>query len=649
MRAHPLQRVNFCYLRFPILVRHSLILLCPSPLRTFIVRFWVNISLFLRALTSIIRVHPAAVNTMNRNRLGAEEYFLAAKSAREHITHHLPRIDVSVVTFNSDRWIDGFIGSLTAIDYPFDLIEVKFVDNASTDSTLDKLRHALIKLHEKGISAVIIQQPNRGFGAGHNVAISQGCAPFCLVTNIDLVFEADALKKVVSRAIADEFRAAAWELRQKPYEHPKYYDPVTHSTNWNSHACLLLRREAFDRIGGYDENIFMYGEDVEFSYRLRNFGYVLRYCPDAVVWHYPYEDIHQCKPLQDYGSKIANIYLRFKFGNLWNIAAVPILLLAWLLRPQPYRSARYRALLGIIRIFRMAPKAIGWRRQRNRDVYFPFNMFNYDIRRDGAFFELKEKHSNPPLISIITRTYPGRELYLQQALLSVRNQTYGNLEHIIVEDGGNTHGELVGRARSITDHPIRYMAQDKVGRSKAGNVGLSHARGEYCLFLDDDDLLFADHVEVLVDSLLRNPDAFASYSLAWEVATDTRNVSGAGAYREMSYILLEKYKQEFNSDLLVKRNYLTIQSVLFKRVLFLERGGMDESLDALEDWNLWIRYSRNVHFVYVPKLTSLYRIPSDSKTIANRLVKFVSCRDVAVKSALSSPINNKNLEREMHS
>ncbi|EQD38547.1 Glycosyl transferase, family 2 domain protein, partial [mine drainage metagenome] len=150
-----------------------------------------------------------------------------------------PIIDISVVTFNSERWIEEFLCSLLALDYPLSHINLFFVDNGSTDSTWKKLTEASTRLRAQGISVSFDQRSNRGFGAGHNVAVAMGTAEYCLVSNVDLIFEREALKRVVAIAVSDEQRVAAWELRQKPYEHPKFYDPVTGITNWNSHACVL--------------------------------------------------------------------------------------------------------------------------------------------------------------------------------------------------------------------------------------------------------------------------------------------------------------------------------------------------------------------------------------------------------------------------
>ena len=82
-----------------------------------------------------------------------------------------------------------------------------------------------------------------------------------------------------------------------------------------SSACILFRRSALEQVGGYEPRLFLYGEDVELSYRLRDHGYVLRYCVDAVCWHYTYETANELKPAQFFGSTVANVLLRLRYGT----------------------------------------------------------------------------------------------------------------------------------------------------------------------------------------------------------------------------------------------------------------------------------------------------------------------------------------------
>jgi glycosyltransferase involved in cell wall biosynthesis len=157
-------------------------------------------------------------------------------------------------------------------------------------------------------------------------------------------------------------------------------------------------------------------------------------------------------------------------------------------------------------------------------------------------------------------------------------------------------------------HPIRFYGMDKVGRSVTGNHGLEMAKGTYCMFLDDDDLLFSDHVEVLIGALAKDHDSVAAYSLAMEVGT----ITGAdGRYTETSHETPSYFKQEYDYNVLLDHNFIPIQSLLFKRELYLQRGGFETDMSNLEDWNLWLRYGFGNKFTYVAKTTSLFRTPAD--------------------------------------
>jgi len=526
-----------------------------------------------------------------------------------------PFIDITVVCFNSRKWLEGFAESLAAQDYPLSKIHLCFVDHGSTDGTLSALEAIQAEKGGAFASLKILSQKNRGFGAGHNTGIRAGKSPYCLVTNADLTFEKCALTQVVKAACADDPNVACWELRQKPYEHPKYYDPVTGETNWCAHACVLLRRSAFEAVGGYDENIFMYGEDVELSYRFRRHGFRLRYCPTAVVWHFTYEHENQVKPLQYTGSVFANLYLRLKYGTWSDIAAIPILLANIFRGKEVYAESR-RDLLGVARrLIVLLPRALQGRQKST--ARFPFYQWDYERTRHGAFVAAGEMTGEQPLVSIITRTYKGRDTYLIQSMLSVMKQTYPYVEHIIVEDGGTTHQELVERFSRGSAVRHSYLGLSKVGRSAAGNAGLAAANGDYVIFLDDDDLLFADHVETLIQFTQSALDPAAVYSLAWEVPTDVGHLA-KGYLLERPPILHSAMLQPFDPQILRKYNYIPIQAIMFKRELYLERGGFYEDLDALEDWNLWNRYAVGKQFLYVPKVTSLFRTPADPETAKKR-------------------------------
>lgn len=529
------------------------------------------------------------------------------------MAENMPLVDISIVTYNSSRWVDRFFDSLIQQDYPTERLNIVIHDNGSRDDTVARCQaaSAAIRGQFKGFS--LTEGENLGFGHGHNQNLALSTAPFFLVTNIDLEFAADSIRQAVSAALGDDATAASWEFRQKPHEHPKLYHPVTLETHWSSSACILFRRATLESVGGYDERIFMYGEDVELSYRLRDHGYKLHYCPKAVCWHYSYEHAGELKPLQFFGSTLANFYIRLGYGSFLDIVSGLLLYVSlWLFHPNIPHFWKGLICNGAS-MLRNAPHFL-LNRKKSRE-YFPLRRWDYGTVRDGAFYTYSQEKTSFPLVSIVMRTYAGRLSWLREAVISVCNQTYPNIELVVVEDGteeARAFMEDVARTSSLSS--VTYRPLPKQGRCKAGNAGLAQAKGEYLAFLDDDDLFFSDHVEVLASKLSANPEIGAAYALAFQVPT--RIVSTEPLrYVEGRYDTV--HRQPFSRPVLWHHNYLPIQAVLFRRSLYEQYGGFDESLDNLEDWNLWTRYSLQRDFLLVEKTTSLYRVPFD-RTEARR-------------------------------
>lgn len=579
-----------------------------------------------------------ALNELRKRRFEfTNNYF---NSQIKYILKELPEIDLSIVTYNSSKWVNSFFRSLQEQEYSLKKINIYFIDNSSTDNTIELLNNHKNEFENSFKSISIISQKNLGFGAGHDRTFKEGKSDFCLVTNIDLEFEKKSIINIMKIVVEDKNEEyASWEFRQIPYEHPKYYDPITLETNWSSHACILIRKSAYEKVGGYEPKIFMYAEDVELSYRFRAYGYHLKYCPDAVVHHFTYEEANQIKPLQFQGSTLGNAYLRLRYGNKIDKLAIFPLYLSLLIRTERFKNSKkmiYKNIAMIFKNFYYFNKFS----LSNKNFYASFREFEYEMIRDGAFHEIKLPEINP-LISIIVRTYKERDTLLKQALISIGNQTYKNIEIIVVEDGGNTMEPLINSINHKLN--IKYFGLEKIGRSATGNYGLSEASGEYCLFLDDDDLLFADHVEILLVALESNKQMAASYSLAFEIPTRFKD-NKKDDYSEDEFRLLNVFYQEFDYDVLTHHNYFPIQTVMFKRSLFLERGGFDESLTYLEDWNLWLRYAHNNQFIYVPKTTSLYRVPADNTVAQERheLLEqaYIEAKEKAIKKI--KEISNEN-------
>ena len=537
-----------------------------------------------------------------------------------------PQITLSIVTYNSEKWLAAFFQSLFQQNLPCDQIALCVLDNGSTDNSFAWLSKQQAVLSQKFASLSLNQGQNIGFGLGHNFNLALTTTPYFWVTNVDLEFEPDSLTTLLATAQQDSSQAfsntsiAAWECRQKPYEHPKDYHPVTGETAWCSSACVLFKTDAIQSVKGYDPLLFLYGEDVELSYRLRRQGYKLKYVPKATVWHYTYEEAAQVKPQQFLGSTLANVLLRCRYGRRHEVIQGFIMFMALFAMKPHFPGMRTKLLSQLWKLIQLAPKFLS-SRQKSKET-FPFRMWDYAMAREGAFYEYPnaqnsaivqaEKNNTLPWVSVLVRTMPGRSGKLKEALASVAHQTYARIELVVVEDGGqdvqSAKPHIDALQKSGVIQKIVYRPLAKVGRCEAGNQALAAATGQLCCFLDDDDLFYADHLEVLVNAWLNNTQLGAVYSLAYEVRTEVISEE-PWVYKDILHNLI--HRQPFNRGVLWHHNYFPIQAVLFQRQLFLDHGGFDTSLDNLEDWNLWVRYSLKNDFELVPKVTSLYRVPND--------------------------------------
>ncbi|KIL40659.1 hypothetical protein SD70_12150 [Gordoniibacillus kamchatkensis] len=219
------------------------------------------------------------------------------------------------------------------------------------------------------------------------------------------------------------------------------------------------------------------------------------------------------------------------------------------------------------------------------------------------------KHDNLPLVSIIIRTCNRLEL-LRRCLHSINMQIYPNIEVVVVNDGGDDVNALL---KDTLRHPYIYISHSKnFGRGAALNSGLRVCRGEYVNFLDDDDMFMRVHIAVLMKTIMdKNVDVV--YGDAIQRIEKEVN----GKWQIISQELL--YSQKHNFQLLLRTNYLPIQTVMFKRDLLFDIGLVREDLSALEDWEFWIRLAAKTDFHHVKLITSEFsqRIYGDNITQNN--------------------------------
>lgn len=192
-----------------------------------------------------------------------------------------------------------------------------------------------------------------------------------------------------------------------------------------------------------------------------------------------------------------------------------------------------------------------------------------------------------PPVSVIIRSM-GRP-QLQDALDSVALQTYPNVEVVVVDalGGGAALADRCGR------YPLRQIGKGRrLGRSHAANLGLDASSGDFVIFLDDDDLMFPDHIARLAAAVGRGTGVRAAY---------------AGVRVERDGVEVDSYDAAFDPAMLMAWNHLPIHAVLFHRSLLADGCRFDESLDVYEDWDFWLQVCRHTPLERVAGVSAVYR------------------------------------------
>lgn len=522
-------------------------------------------------------------------------------------------VDVQIVTWHSDeaqvrRLLDSLAQQSSGL-----AMHVSVADNSVDALAHGALQQWLQDYQDSFASLRLsINAENLGFGRAHNALAQSARSDWLLLLNPDAALQPGALAALLQHAQVDP-AAAAFECRQQPYEHPKNYHPLSLETDWVSGAAVLLRRSAFEQVGGFEPRLFLYGEDVDLSWRLRAAGWKLRYLPHACAIHDSYRHAGEIKPRQVAGSTLANLLLRARFGTWQDVRIGYRQLLAEIRVPEAFPGRR-RALLGNLwRSMRLLPYFRRTKVQASAEFTPHFAGWDFERRRKGAFFVPPERRADE-LVSILIRTHK-RPQWLRQALASVERQTYPNIEIVVVEDGPDLCRHMLATEFAHLAPRLRYHATgEAVGRARAGNLALALASGQWLNFLDDDDLLYADHVENLL-AVAQAEGVPGVYGIAWEVPTEVEQAEPL-RYRECDWLL--RFQMPFNHATLWVENFMPIQTVLFHRSLYQRHGGFAEDMDQLEDWNLWTRYTLQDRFVLVDKTTSLYRVPARCEVAEQR-------------------------------
>jgi len=207
-----------------------------------------------------------------------------------------------------------------------------------------------------------------------------------------------------------------------------------------------------------------------------------------------------------------------------------------------------------------------------------------------------------PLVSVICLCH-NQAAFVKEALDSVFDQTYSNVELIVVDDGSKDGSQRVIK-ESIVKRDIEFISLDKsLGNCKAFNIGFKKTRGDFIIDLAADDVLLHTRISEGIKT-------FGQKEIGVEFC-NVMNVDEAGD--ELSVHFTQDHDVP-EGDIylnLIEKYIISPPGMMIKRAVLESLGGYDESLHY-EDFDFWIRSSRNYTYGYTNKILVKKRILRNS-------------------------------------
>lgn len=205
-------------------------------------------------------------------------------------------------------------------------------------------------------------------------------------------------------------------------------------------------------------------------------------------------------------------------------------------------------------------------------------------------------------VSIVLPTYNRADL-LEASVESILDQSYKDFELIIIDDGSTDDTE--GVVRQYDDNRIKYVKNDEnIGATASRNTGIEQSCGEFIAFQNSDDEW--------------DPSKLEKQMKIFDGASSSIGVVYTGMWRvvngEREYIPSDgiRHKEGDVQESLIENNFISDQMAVVRKDCLQDVGYLDERLAPLDDWELWLRVSRDYKFLFVDEPLVTAEIQSDS-------------------------------------
>ncbi|MGD9559610.1 MAG: glycosyltransferase [Oscillospiraceae bacterium] len=439
-------------------------------------------------------------------------------------------------------------------------------------------------------------------------------APWLLVMDAGFQVLADFFE-AIEAGLTRWPAAGGFECRQLPWETQQLVDPVGLELPCLCGGAVLLRRAALP-VGGLDGRLPLKAALQDLSFRMRAEDQRLYWLAGAVVTAPDAAEMG----LEHYTqAALGRLLLSYKYRLPGGAAAARKQYRETLKRPRHFAGVRKALLRQYLLHW---PRGLGLLFSRSATRAASLLAEKALAEPPRGLQPLAAPVPSGPRISVVIRTHK-RTHQLRCALQSVANQTYTNIEVVVVEDGEADSQSMIEAEFPQLD--VRYHATGQnVGRSRAGNIGLQMAGGEYLNLLDDDDLFYPDHLERVAAEAVAHPEADLITCNAMAMYVEAADKAPCGAN-------VERYEaihiDRLDLFMMAQRCQVHVSGVVFKKELYRQCGGFDEAMPAHEDWALWLRYfavGRRIHpqQVDIARATTVYVLPASEAERNAKLAQY---------------------------
>lgn len=251
-----------------------------------------------------------------------------------------------------------------------------------------------------------------------------------------------------------------------------------------------------------------------------------------------------------------------------------------------------------------------------------------------------------PLVSVLICAY-NVEKYIEECVDALINQTYKNLEIIIVNDGSTDNTYIILQALAERDNRIRILnLKENVGIISALNRGLKEVNGKYIARTDSDDIAKPDWIEKILSCLENNKNIIAMGSYL-QILSEQGNGSNLSKYYDNGQIWKKPTEHKEIVEEMLFRNPIHNNSMIMRSSIFNHYGlRFDNAYKHTEDYKFWLEVSRFGELANYPKALVYYRFHSNQTSSLHNKYQDLMAKKIR-KIAINYYLSDLGVKRKL--